>query len=78
MDILPRVKEMHWDLEVVIASSEEEKAMKPLVKLQFMFESGDCYMTEMNLEQFAKFRLKNAEALKISNDINKNKVLNIH
>ena len=78
MDILPKVREFHWNLEVVIASSDEEKAMKPIVKLQFVFESGECYGTEMNLENFAKFRLKTAEAFKLSHEISKNKVLNIH
>ena len=78
MDILPKVKEIHWNLEVVIASSDHEKALKPLVKLQFVFESGDNYVTELSMEQFAQFRLKTAEALKISNDISKHKVLNIH
>ena len=79
MDILPKVKEIHWDIEVVIASSKgKEKPMKPIVKLQFVFENGQCHLTEMSMEQFAKFRLKTAEAMKISNDISKNKVLNIH
>ena len=78
LDLLPKVKNVHWNIEVILASSKPENIMKPLVKLEFTFESSSEVPLELefSMDNFSDFRFKTAEALKIINDINKNKVMN--
>jgi len=73
--VFPRVKTIDWTVEVVLASSNEENIMKPLIKIWFQFEDQEAIELEMSMDKFADFRFKTAEAQKIMQDINKNPIM---
>ena len=46
-----------------------------IVRIWFQFEDQEAIELEMSMEEFADFRFKTAEAQKIMQDINKNKIM---
>ena len=74
--ILPQLKETDWTVEVIMASSDISKALKPLVRIKMGFEENEPPIEiELSLESFGDLRYKVAEALKIISDVKENKAL---
>lgn len=71
-NILPELPtDLQWKIQVILASSDSTRIMKPLVKIQL--HPGK--ELEFTMEAFAEFRCKVAEALKILQDTKENTAL---
>lgn len=68
--IFQQLQSVHqWSLEVIIASSNPNKVLKPVVHLQLKMNTGEIENLALNLEEFGEFRYKIAEASKILTDV---------
>ena len=75
-NILAQLKSSEWTLEVITASSNSAKNMRPVVRIQLQFEYDDELVElELSLDSFADLRFKVAEAIKITTDIKENKAM---
>ena len=73
--ILPSVTDIDWNIEVILASSDESQVLRPVVKIRLKTDHSENVEMEMDLEAFGEFRCKTAEAMKILNDLKDNKAL---
>ena len=75
-NILAQLKSSEWTLEVIMASSNSAKNMRPVVRIKLQFEDDDELVElELSLDSFADLRYKVAEAIKITTDIKENNIV---
>ena len=74
--ILPVYQNASWSVEVIMASSDKSKLLKPVVRLTLHFienTADEPVELELDMKTFGEFRYKLANALKLINDVEKNK-----
>ncbi len=73
-EIVPRIEDVEWSVQVILASSKPSQNQRPVVHLKLKLRNGEVKLLRLSMESFDELRYKLAESVKIYNEIKQNKI----